>query len=288
MRKIVVTFSGKAYDATTRRTVEQSPKLGADEVWVYDDKYLMESGYYETNRWLFEAKSQIQNNGVWYQHGFGWCSWKGFVLLDALSRISEGDIVLYLDADTFPIAPFGQLFDACAAERGVFLFDEGVSNARFTKADCMAVMGLPIADGAHACGRFSLWQKGPFLPRQMLTEWWAYSINPRCTLWDTSALVADPPAYYRNSTEQSVLSNLAIKYGIPLHRSPDGTPSGSQDLDLYGQVFEQVWCGGDRSDTSGSSYRNIATRKKRCGLLLSCLRNSGHEGSCNTTKGEYA
>ncbi len=255
---------------------------------VYDDKWLIESGYVDRNRWLFEARSQIQNTGHWYQHGFGWCSWKGFILLDAFERMQPGDVALYLDADTFPIAPFGQLFEAAEREGGVFLFDEGVSNARFTKADCMAVMGLPIADGAHACGRFSFWQKGPFLPRQMLTEWWAYSINPRCTLWDTSVLVPDPPAYFRNSTEQSVLSNLAIKYGIPLHRSPDGTPSCSLDTDLYPQVFEQVWCAGDRADTSGSSYRNITGAWKQCRILLPCLKPDGHAGSCNTTRAAYA
>lgn len=287
MRKVIVTFSGKAYDATTRRTVEQAPKLGADDVMVYDDRWLIESGYHTTNQWIFEAKSQIQNTGNFHQHGFGWCSWKGFILLDAFSRMRVGDVALYLDADTYPIAPFGQLFDSCADGGGVFLFDEGVSNRRFTKADCMAVMGLPIADGAHASGRFSLWQKGPFLPLQMLAEWWAYSINPRCTLWDTSVLVPDPPEYYRNSTEQSVLSNLAIKYKIPLHRSPDGTPSCSLDMDLYPQVFEQVWCAGDRADTSGSSYRNVSNRE-RCDILLPCLNPKGHKGSCNTTKGEYA
>ncbi len=259
-RKYIVTFSGKAYDATTRRTVEQGIRLGADEVLVYDDRWLMESGYYETNKWIFEARSQIQNEGHFHQHGFGWCSWKAFCLLDAFDRMHAGDTALYLDADTFPIAPFGQLFEACRHEGGVFLFDEGVSNARFTKADCMVAMGLPVADGAHACGRFSLWQKGPFLPRQILTEWWAYSINPRCTLWDTSILVPDPPEYYRNSTEQSVLSNLAIKYGLPLHRSPDGVPACDKDIELYPQIFEQVWCAGDREDKSGSSYRNVEAK----------------------------
>src|SRR5205814_5344616 len=68
-----------------------------------------------------DLKSQIQNTGHWHQHGFGWCSWKGFILLDAFSRrMQAGDVALYLDADTFPIAPFGQLFEACAREGGVF------------------------------------------------------------------------------------------------------------------------------------------------------------------------
>lgn len=259
MRRIVATFSGCAYDATTRIIVECAPGFGADEVWVFDDKWLIESGYVDRNRWLFYAKSQIQGQGHYHQHGFGWCSWKSFVIQSAWDRLAPGDIVLYMDADCFPIAPFGQLFDICASEGGVLLFDETVSNLRYTKAECMLAMGLPVADGPHACGRFSLWQKGPFFPRQLLNEWWAYSINPRCTLWGPSSICPDPPEYYRNSTEQSVLSNLAIKYGIPLHRAPDapGVPADAPDAALYGQLFKQEWCAGDRTDLSGSKWRNV-------------------------------
>jgi len=252
MNNIIATFSGKAYDKTTKLLIWSSQTDEAsDDVLVFDDRWLCESGYVARNRWLFDVWSpSAVDNPQPVQHGFGWCSWKAFVILSAFDRVKEGDVVMYVDADCYPVAPFGHLFQECVDAEGVLLFDEGVSNARFTKADCMVVMGLPVEDGPHACGRFSLWQKGSFLARQMLAEWWAYSINPRCTLWDESVLVNDPPAYYRNSTEQSVLSNLAIKYKLPLHSPIDGegTP---------GQLFRQEWCAGDRSDLSGSSYRNV-------------------------------
>lgn len=261
MRKVLVTFSGAAYDATTALTVERATRMGADQVMVFDDRWLIESGYHAANRWLFETGSQIQNEGPVYRHGFGWCSWKAFLVLSAFDRIETGDVVLYLDADTFPVAPFGQLFDACADAGGVLLFmEKGCNNLRFIKADCFLAMGQTVEDGQHACGRFSLWQKGPFLPRQILAEWWAYSINPRCTLWDTSILQKDQPEYWRNSTEQSVLSLLARKYAIPLHRTPDqfGKPGPDETRDAwYPQLFEQKDCGGNRADLTGSKFRNI-------------------------------
>lgn len=262
MKRVIATFSGRAYDPTTKLTVERAPVMGADQVMVFDDKWLIGTGYTTVNKWLFDATSRIQDEPTVYKHGFGWCSWKAFVILSAWDRVQDGDVVMYLDGDTFPVAPFGQLFDACDRAGGVFIFEEVASNLRFTKAECMLVMGLPIEDGTHACGRFSLWQKGSFLARQILAEWWAYSINPYCTLWGRSTLVKDPPEYYRNSTEQSVLTNLAHKYNIPLHRTPDqfGAPQPGvpcKDLDLYPQVFEQKWCAGDRTDLSGSSYRNL-------------------------------
>ena len=184
-----------------------------------------------------------------------------------MERLQDGDVVLYTDADTFPVAPFGQLFDACAREGGVFLFEECCSTLRYTKADCFLAMGMPIEDGIFACGREQLFQKGPFLSKQILAEWWAYSVNPRCMFWDKSILQPDQPEDYRNSTEQSVLTNLGRKHKIPLHRTPDQCgvdehgqirPEYNKDADLYPQLFEQRYCTGDRTDLSGSSYRNIS------------------------------
>lgn len=253
MRKILVTFGGRAYDASIAVTIERAPRLGVDDVWVYDDKWLIDSGYVAVNKWLYDAEPKF---------GFGYCSWKAFVVASALDRLACGDVVFYVDADTYPLdKPVGQLFDACAAAGGVFLFEEqGCSNLHYTKADCMVAMGLPIAECTIAAGRFSLWQKGPFLARQMLAEWWAYSVNPRCMLWDRSVIVPDQPEFARHTTEQSVLTNLARKYGIPLHRTPDQNGSiglYAADDALYAQVFEQKWCTGNRADLSGSRYRNI-------------------------------
>ena len=257
VRKIVATFGGRSYDATIKLTVERAKDYGADEVLVFDDKWLINHPFHSVNRWIFEAKSRIQDEPTVYQHGMGWCSWKSAIINYSFDRCADTDVVLYLDADTFPVAPFGQLFDRCAEEGGVLIFAEQASNLRFTRADCMVVMGLPVADGPHACGRFSLWQKGSFLARQMLAEWWAYSINPHCTLWGRSTIVKDPPEYYRNSTEQSVLSNLGIKYKLPFHRTPDQFGAEQPGDEWYPQLFEQQWCTGDRSDLSGSAYRNV-------------------------------
>lgn len=253
MRRAYVTFSGAAYDETTALIVERAPKLGADAVMVFDDRWLIDTGYVDANRWLYDAEPKF---------GFGYCSWKAFTILSAMDRLEDGDVVFYVDADTFPIgAPFGQLFDACAAAGGVFLFEEqGCSNLTFTKADCMVAMGLSVADATIAAGRFSLWRKGSFLARQMLSEWWAYSVNPRCMLWDHSVIVPDQPEFRRHTTEQSVLTQLARKYGVRLHRTPDQNGSlglYADDDALYPQILEQRWCTGNRGDLSGSRFRTV-------------------------------
>lgn len=263
MKRIIATFGGHAYDERTQRTYEYCNFYahgGPYELMVFDDRWLIDSCYVDVNRWLFDAWSPANvDNPTMVQHGFGWCSWKAFVIMSAFDRCERGDVVLYMDGDCYPVGRLDPLFERCDAEGGVLLFDENCSSLRFTKGDCFRAMGMPIQESPHACGRFSLWQKGPFLPRQMLAEWWAYSINPRCTLWDRSILGPDQPEYFRNSTEQSVLSNLAAKYRIPLHRAPDqgGWPNPERRDDWYDQLFVQEFVEADKSDKSGSRFRNV-------------------------------
>jgi hypothetical protein len=257
MRKILVTFGGKAYDTQTAITVREAPKLGADEVWVFDDKWLLETGFCRYSPFLYDAEPKRHEGHS--KFGFGYCGWKAFVISSALERLKDNDVVFYVDADTHPIGnPFGQVFDACAKAGGVFLFEEqGCSTLRFTKRDCWTAMGLPLKESIIAAGRFSLWQKGSFLAKQMLAEWWTYSINPRCMLWDSSILTPDHPEFARHTTEQSVLSLLAQKYDIPLHRTPDQWGSVPKDYELYQQILLQVGATGNREDVSGSVYRNF-------------------------------
>ena len=79
---IYATFSGAMYNDTTRRIIEDAPRFGADAVWVYDDHWLVthRGGFYSRMRYFFEHHAS---------RGFGWFTWKPFVILDALNRATR-------------------------------------------------------------------------------------------------------------------------------------------------------------------------------------------------------
>ncbi len=257
MKRIYITFGGKAYDETTERIVEDAPKFGVDEVRVYDDRWLIENTKFrEMNHWLFETEKKF---------GFGWCAWKPLIIIDALGICDPGDVVLYTDADTYPIADLSPIFDGCtAAKEGIFLFEsQGCPNDRFTRRDCFIAMGLddPKYYGRnHASGRFQLFRRASWYTEQLLTEWAAYSVNPMCQTVAPSKYGEDLPGYHRHSNEQSILTLLAHKYEIPLHREACqfGWPATTHPEDTYPQLFHQQWCSGDRGDLSGSRFRNVS------------------------------
>lgn len=260
-KRIYITFSGAAYDETTSRIVEFAPKFGADQVFVYDDRWLMGREFYHVNKWLWTYPDTQEPKRK--PRGFGWFCWKPYVIMHALEHYCQpGDIVLYTDADTFPIHDFSMLYDECARIGGTMLFNAyGCDHAQWCKTDCSLVMGnWPEfwGDKDHGVARFMLFQKGPWQVQQFLMEWLTYSINPVATTFEPSFLRGDPVNFHEHRTEQAIMTNLAYKYGHKLYREAcQNAATQPEDQELYPQLFTQVGCHANGKSLEGSRYRNV-------------------------------
>lgn len=260
MRKVVCVFSGANYDETTAAIVERAPKMGADEVIVYDDKYLETTEFRKLNSWLWDHHKK---------RGYGWYAWKSYIIYDAIQRLSRGDVCMYIDADTVPIANFGTLFDLCAKEGGITLFEASAwpSQSQWCKTDCYYTMGMPdnrYKSQRAGCARFSLFQAGNWRATQFLMEWLTYSVNKLSTTFDPSIIADEPDDFTEHRTEQAIMTNLAHKYSVPLHREADQHGIG-RDLDwnLYPQLFVQCPTTSHLNTTApvlGSKYFNATVR----------------------------
>jgi hypothetical protein len=257
VKRLYITFSGAAYDATTAKIVANAPRFGADEVLVYDDLWLTGTEFYRHNRWLWEHPG---HNGR--KLGFGWFAWKPFIILDALDRCADGDVVLFSDADTHPISNFSVLYSQCAQDGGAMFFNAyGCDNRYYTKRDCYVVMGQdhpPYTDHQTAgVARFMLFQKGPWKPRQFLYEWLTYCVNPKATTFDASTIAPELEGFGEHRTEQAIMTLLAYKYGYKLYREAcQFGAAHPEDKELYGQLFEQVGGTGARI-LAGSRFRSV-------------------------------
>lgn len=222
-----VTFSGARYHSTTKKIVELAPILGIEKVHVYDDKWLIDKqrGFMDERKDLFD----FERGDKPYSRGFGWFCWKPFILLDALSKANDGEIVLYTDADTVPISDLTPLFEQCKAEGGILLFAAcGFKQRHWCKRDCMHLMGMDSdewRDRQAGCARFMLFQKGASkafkTPEDFLKEWLYWSSQIQCNTFAESTLKPEYEDLQQHRCEQAILTNLAHKYAIPLHREPD-------------------------------------------------------------------
>jgi hypothetical protein len=260
-RRILITFGGAAYDRQIEKQHQGHWAGWFDRHFVYDDRWLIEQPFYRENRWIFDRQPQ---------HGFGFCSWKPYIIQHALEHFAEpGDVVMYVDADTYPIADISCLFQY-TEKVGVMLFEEqGCINKTWIKQECFDQMCCDYQhykDATIACGRFQLFKK-PLLASyswdHFLAEWQRFSLSPHCTFHEGSKVRKDDPTFIRSSCEQAVLSILAVKQTIPLHRNPDqsGWPVSWDGKykpdDTYPQLFIQDGARGDVRNLSGSRYRNV-------------------------------
>ena len=117
-----------------------------------------------------------------------------------------------------------------------------------------------LVDTQHATARFMLFEKplpGESCACDFLADWERLCCIPGLTTRDPSKR-AEFPGFEENRGDQSIFCLLCLKYGIPLHREADAFGEGSsKDRDLYGQLFRQEYCAGNRNDLSGSKYRRI-------------------------------
>lgn len=273
-RRVLITFGGAKYDPIVERTVGRGRYFGADEVLVYDDRWIMGTPLYqcESFQWLLHHRGVGNPRGG---RGFGWFSWKPYVIAHALSRLEDGDMVLYLDGDTFPIADFSVLFDECARIGGHMAFmatarTEPLCNRQWCKRDCFIVMGMDEPKywhGPHYVARFMVFQKGADGVAGFLAKWQGFCLDKHAQTFERSVLGpelgglpnTDGPtgAFREHRTEQAIYTNLCIEAGRKPYREACGFGKDCpQDWDLYPQLFEQVGIAGANS-LSGSRYRNV-------------------------------
>jgi hypothetical protein len=262
VKRLYITFSGAAYNETTARIVEAAPRFGADRVLVYDDSWLMAQEFYTLNKWLWTYPDT--QDPARKARGFGWFCWKPFIIMHALENYCEpGDIVLYTDADTFPIHDLRMLYAECERIGGTMLFNAyGCDNRNWCKRDCFIVMGQddPKFTASRTAGvaRFMLFQKGPWHVRQFLMEWLTYALNPMAQSFNRSVLAPEIPELHEHRTEQAIMTLLSYKYGHKLYREACGyAATQPEDQDLYPQLFTQVGCHANGKSLEGSRYRNV-------------------------------
>lgn len=256
MKKVYITFSGAQYHAWTERIVRDAPHMGADSVIVYDDQWLLKCrpAFVEQNMWLWQQPTR----------GFGWFAWKPLIILDALSRVNNGDVVFYTDADTYPIKDFSIVFEI-AQRDGIMLFSAaGLKHRQWCKRDCFIVMGQDTPeynsmDVQAGVARFMAFQKGHYRNTQFLYEWLTYCVNPLATTFQPSVLAPEYPELREHRTEQAIMTCLAHKYKHKLWREACAFGNAhSEDKDHYTQLFEQ---NGSHSygptNSQGSYFRNV-------------------------------
>lgn len=151
--------------------------------------------------------------------GYGFYSWKPIVIWDVMKKVKDGDVVFYHDAGR-PEYEFGIRKDINILINNVITNNKGIgvakgpySHYQYCKRDCFIEMGCneeKYWNSNHLVATWNIWEKNP-LTMEILHKWRSYSFDPSGIITNEN-LTSDCPTFQGHRQDQSILTNLILKY----------------------------------------------------------------------------
>jgi hypothetical protein len=240
MKKIHISFADEEYYKSLDLLEQTSLELGkVDQFIRYIQEWLKTTDFWTKNQYILSQK-----------RGAGFWLYKPYVILETFKSLQEGDVVLWSDAGLRverSLDPLFRVFEQRPeVDRVIFRVpwvDVNHIAKMWTKRDCFVLMhcdeskywNAPMTNGA-----ISLWKKND-KNIEILNEWLKYCRDPRI-LTDDPNLCGMPnfPEFRGHRHDQSVLTNLSIKYNVELFRDP--TQWGNKETFLFkNSNYQQIF-----------------------------------------------
>jgi hypothetical protein len=212
MKVALVTLSNELYRESRERLVSSATCYGVTGTHAYDFDDIKSRAFYQANRHIFDGP-----------RGMGYWLWKPLIIAETLQQMTDGDVVVYMDAGMEVISDLSPLVQLCHTTMPVVLFGNGTdSNVRWTKRDTFVLMGCdePVYwYGPHCDASMCLFRKCQ-ATMEFVAEWQRYASNENILTDLPNISGPNLEAYQDHRHDQSVLSLLAQQHRIPLYRSP--------------------------------------------------------------------
>jgi hypothetical protein len=183
--------------------------------------------YTDTNRnWEFVNKYKDIKKDT---RGFGFWQWKTLIILDAMSQVKEGDFILYSDSGSSIVSSLDYIFKDCE-QNDITLFDNRDGNyertthknINWTKRDCFVLMNCDSKEYYNAPqvdAAYQLYKKSD-KSLSFLNEYNEYCNNENIISDLPNITKENLPEFIDHRHDQSILSLMAVKYGIKLLPEP--------------------------------------------------------------------
>ena len=175
-------------------------------IQAYDRDWLEGTAFYKANYDLLDDKI-----------GAGWWLWKPYVILEALQKADEGDIVVYCDCgDMFSPGLQQYVADNIGEDDISLLLLGGHPNRQYTKKDCFVLMDCDEEDYWNSTqleAGFMVWKVCEESVR-VVNDWLTYCLDFDALSDEPSTKGEEAFDFKEHRHDQSILTNLAIKEGL--------------------------------------------------------------------------
>jgi hypothetical protein len=181
---------------------------------------------------FFVQRHHATLNSLQRGGGKGFWLWKPYIVEQAINLLPDGDILVYCDSGVEWIAPVSHLIHRMAIEKyesenDIFLFSNGHRHIDWCKREVWERMLIgestqdyPSIELQHAKqvqASVMVFRVNPYT-REFCARWLAWSCIPGFI--DDTLRGPQLPEFREHRNDQSILTNLAIEEGIPLHHWP--------------------------------------------------------------------
>lgn len=163
---------------------------------------------------------KLYNSDVLNQNrGAGYWIWKPYVLYNSMLAMKENDIVIYCDAGLLLQEDINILISKM--DQDIFLFANKYRHGDWIKKDCAVAMNADSPEylNHEQCQASVVICKNTAFARKFVKEWMLWAQFPNI-IDDSSSILPEYPNMQEHRHDQSILTNLAIKYKIKLHWWP--------------------------------------------------------------------
>jgi hypothetical protein len=212
MKTALVNLSNKLFEESRFRLNSSATKHGVDKIFSYDIDDIKDTTFYKAN-----SKILLQARGV------GYWIWKPYIILETIKKLSDGDVVIYSDCGHEIINDIIPLARLCASE-SILLFANGdFRNSQWTKRDCFILMDADEPAywfSPHCDASFALFCRTE-KSLSFLNTWISFCCDERVSTDIHNELgKKNLPGFIEHRWDQSILSILAKKSNVILHRMP--------------------------------------------------------------------
>ena len=196
---------------------QQKLKTHLENIGVLNQKHLTDNDL--SNEFLTTYEDILQ-----LKKGYGYCLWKPYIILKELESLKQDEILLYIDSTDLPEQGFFNDVITNFKSRDYFLVNRGYNHGQWTKRDTFVLMecdDINYYDRAQLeAGVIGL--KPTDFNKKLIKEWFEFSTN-RNILTETPNICGLPNInnFIEHRYDQSILTNLSIKYNLYSHRLND-------------------------------------------------------------------
>ena len=190
------------YSTSMYNLIESAKQFGIEQFHLYSPEMLDVDA--DTLKYMYDHPDP----------GFGYYMWKPIIIMDVLSKIKEGDVVIYHDAGR---PEYNYRFkedinilveDVITNFEGIGLGVGGWLNNAYTKDKCFKLMGCDtdiIRSSPQAVATWGIFQKNKKV-LEFVQEWKNWCLNREVI--STGENETNHAGYIRHTWDQSILTNL--------------------------------------------------------------------------------